>query len=249
MIYKTTSELKRMARGRMLNNYGVAVSALVLLELIFFLISNICTSVVDMNSVSGTVIYFAITFIVNLIATVLVVGELSIYLKLACGKKASVADMFSMFKQHPDKIIVVQLLIFVRILIAALPAIITGAFYYLAEEENDIAFIAFIAGLIISAIACIYVRVITSQSFYLLLDFPQYSASELINYSREIMKGHGWQLIVTVISFIPMMILGILSAGIGMLFVYPYYQMTLTEFYLDIIREPKEETVTFSAMV
>ena len=249
MVYKTISELKTSARGRMLGNYSVAVSALVLLEFIFFVAGRIAASVVDVYSASGQLLYAAITFIVNLIATVLVVGELSIYLKIACGKKAAVSDVFSIFSQHPDKTIVVQLLIFVRMFACCIPAIIAGTMYIMSGYENDIVFIILIVCVIVASVGCIYVKVITSQSFYLLLDFPQYSAGELLKYSKKIMKGHVWHYIGVIISFIPIMILVILSAGIGMLFVYPYYKMTLIEFYLDIIREPQDKNVSFSVAV
>lgn len=249
MIYKTISELKTLARGRMLNNYGLAVSALVLIELIFFVFGRMTGAVVDITSASGQIIYFAITFIINLIATVLVVGELSIYLKLACGRKAAVSDVFSMFKQHPDKIIVVQLLIFVRVLAFMIPTIVLGVIYGMTDGTDNFVFILLIVCIIFGLIGSIYIKVITSQSFLLLLDFPQYSAKELIGYSKEIMKGHMWQYIGIIISFIPMLLLGVLSAGIGMLFVYPYYQMTLTQFYLDIIRQPQQESSTFSVAV
>ena len=76
-----------------------------------------------------------------------------------------------------------------------------------------------------------------SQVYYLLLDFPDYSAKELLKMSWKLMKGNAGRLLYLQVSFLPMTLTGILSFGIGFLFVLPYQNMTYTLFYLDLITD------------
>ena len=76
-----------------------------------------------------------------------------------------------------------------------------------------------------------------SQVYYLLLDFPDYSAKELLKMSWKLMKGNVGRLLYIQVSFIPISLVALLSCGIGLLFVLPYQNMTYTLFYLDLISE------------
>ena len=51
------------------------------------------------------------------------------------------------------------------------------------------------------------------------------------------MKGNVGRLLYLQVSFIPMTLAGLLSFGIGFLFVLPYQNMTYTLFYLDLIAD------------
>ena len=48
------------------------------------------------------------------------------------------------------------------------------------------------------------------------------------------MRGHRVKLFYLYASFLPLYVLGILSLGIGLLFVEPYVNVTIAEFYLDV---------------
>ena len=71
------------------------------------------------------------------------------------------------------------------------------------------------------------------QAYYLLLDFPQYNAMELMKLSFRIMKGHKWELFCLQMSFLPLGFLCLLSFGIGSLWLVPYMNMTQTLYFLD----------------
>lgn len=83
---------------------------------------------------------------------------------------------------------------------------------------------------------------------YLMHDYPELTPREALKISREMMKGYKWNLFVLDISFIGWILLGILTLGIGMLFVSPYMQTATALFYDDLraktIVEVKEETET-----
>ena len=99
-----------------------------------------------------------------------------------------------------------------------------------------IAYLIMLIGMIILA----PLRYALSQTYYLLLDFPEATAKEILRTSIRVMKGHKWRLFKLELSFLPLQIIGILSLGIGMLWLNPYMKMTYTLFFLDVMN-PKTE--------
>ncbi len=251
MTYMSASEIKSLARGKMLGKYNTASAAFVLVQIIVFVVGLIVRNAVDTTSLFGTAVFGIVSIIIELIMVVFLVGELTIYLNFACGNNAKVSDIFSYFKVHPDKAIMMELMIFFKVIVWSIPMGIGIA--VMSIDINNIVFV--IAGALIElvgAVIMIMVAINLSQGFYLLLDFPQYTVKELLTFSKEIMKGHRGTFVKLYLSFIPYYILAVASMGIGMLFVYPYTKMALTEFYLDIIKEPagrEEEPVSVDEAV
>ena len=56
--------------------------------------------------------------------------------------------------------------------------------------------------------------------------------------SRKLMSGHKGRLLRLYISFIPLVLVSVFSCGIAMLWVMPYMNAALAEFYLDVVRKP-----------
>ncbi|HPY97138.1 MAG TPA: DUF975 family protein [Candidatus Cloacimonadota bacterium] len=74
-----------------------------------------------------------------------------------------------------------------------------------------------------------------SMTFYLLADNPNMAIFEAIRTSKNIMKEHRMDLVFLETSFTWWMLFGILTAGIGLLWVIPYYQTAIATLY-DHIR-------------
>lgn len=74
-----------------------------------------------------------------------------------------------------------------------------------------------------------------SQSQYIVKDMvdsgQDLTATEAISKSRELMQGHKWEYFVLQLTFIGWYLLGIISFGIGMLWVTPYVETTNAEYY------------------
>lgn len=69
---------------------------------------------------------------------------------------------------------------------------------------------------------------------YLLYDYPELSVREAMKISREMMRGHKWELFVLDLTFIGWIILSIFTLGLGILFVEPYQQAARSAFYEDL---------------
>ena len=73
-----------------------------------------------------------------------------------------------------------------------------------------------------------------SMAFYILNDNPEMSGMEAINKSKEMMLGHKGKLFGLYFSFIGWGLLGILTLGIGYLWLIPYMKMSEANFYEDL---------------
>lgn len=81
-----------------------------------------------------------------------------------------------------------------------------------------------------------------SMTPFIIADEPDIDFMEAIKKSQELMRGHKFRLFKLQLSFIGWFLLGALAFGIGLFFVYPYYQLAHANFYLDI-RPKKQKTI------
>ena len=82
---------------------------------------------------------------------------------------------------------------------------------------------------------------------YLLIDNPELGPNEVRLKSIEMMRGHKGKLFGLDLSFIGWILLGILSLGIGFIWITPYIKTTRAAFYYDLLEElnpqqPEAET-------
>ena len=73
-----------------------------------------------------------------------------------------------------------------------------------------------------------------AMAFYIRNDHPEYTATEAITKSREMMRGYKGKLFLLDLSFIGWIIVGALCCGIGTLWVYPYMEMARAHFYQEL---------------
>jgi uncharacterized membrane protein len=73
-----------------------------------------------------------------------------------------------------------------------------------------------------------------SQVFFILVENPSMKASDAITKSKMMMDGYKWKYFCLCFRFIGWVILSVLTAGIGFLFLLPYAQVTFTKFYEDV---------------
>ena len=79
-----------------------------------------------------------------------------------------------------------------------------------------------------------------AMTMRIIKDDPYLSAEEAITKSREMMKGYKFKLFSLYLSFIGWMFLSLLTFGILFLWLYPYIETSISQFYLDIIEKSKK---------
>jgi uncharacterized membrane protein len=246
--YKSCSELKGDARDTLSGRYGSYILMLILLFTITFAFQAVIgmfTAVPDvMLIVSGnTNSSFLLTFeIIQLLlsscVTILIgtarPGLYLFCLNAYCGRQSSVSDLFYAFKGNFKKSLALSAAVVGNQVLCFLPYNLLTLFYQLDKSFERL--VLCIALLIIGICIYIPIEIMLSQAFFLMLDFPQYSASELLRMSIKITKGHRGRLFYMELSFIPVFVLALMSFGIGLLWAIPYVNMTYAGFYLDLMK-------------
>jgi uncharacterized membrane protein len=69
---------------------------------------------------------------------------------------------------------------------------------------------------------------------YIIQEYPELTPREALKLSREMMRGHKWNLFVLDLTFIGWILLTILTLGIGGLWLTPYMQTTVAHYYEDL---------------
>lgn len=245
--YLSSNGLKSLAKGQLLGKYGITVGILV--------IHVLCTLPIQFmfNPLAQTspLLYYPLSLLLSVFGGFFTAGEALVYLKIACNQSPAVSDLFyfftGSFSQRGIKVSQIQLLLAVVSLATTLPYTYVGSLLLqsMAGWNPAASLLPFRAGtfllytiLLVAGTAInVFVQLLLSQVFYLMQDFPEYSAAQLLRFAPRLMKGHKARLFYIQLSFIPLMLLSLVSCGIGFLWVYPYMEATYANFYLDLMRK------------
>lgn len=234
--FKSSEELKAFAKEHLFGKYGIAIGACVIVNLIILFVSFFSTIFLNMNTIYGIILNFVISFVISVLAGLFTSGEKYFYLKLVCGKPVTLGDVFYGFKLYPNKAVLIQLYLSIWIYISMIPRTIL-TYMLLLYPENAILTLFYSLSMILYLVVSVMIFLNYSQAFYLLHDFPEYSVSKLLSTSRQLMKGSKGRLFYLTVSFIPLLLLGLLSCGIAILWIAPYIDTTYTEFFLDLMKK------------
>ena len=80
-----------------------------------------------------------------------------------------------------------------------------------------------------------------SMSYFVLAEKPELTARQALNESKRIMDGNKMSFFVLMLSFIPWMLLCMVTLGIAGIYVAPYISTTIANFYNAIKDKPLEE--------
>lgn len=265
-MYKTNSHLKQEARQALSGKWGIAV-----LMTMFTGVVSYSFSITSSESITVSIVSLIGTVLNILIS----VGITSFMLKICCNQKesASFKDIFYGFQCHPGKAILLYLLevlyllpgsvIFGVLLVVACMVFlfssgITAENMLFAMYTNSYAnfdasvvitltviiFLLFIAYMVYA----FYITATYSMVYFLLLDYPDLSVTEIWKRSAKLMKGNRFRYFKLLLSFVPWAIASIFTLFIGLLWLEPYMNAACTEFYLDLVQNQayssREDTYT-----
>lgn len=253
----TYTQLKNSAKRRMAPVMGKLVGAVVAqfgLSIVITQFSSLAALFTSSLAIR-MVFYFLSTMLSGTLTGMLNVGIHYLFLKLYCGRPIAVGDLFYAFGHQTKNCLGLS---FVMSLITTVPllpfqffslrfsqmmesvgmaAVSSGIAIETAELPTEaityltLMLFCFTPALILTTL----LGLIYSQAYYLMLDFPAYSVRELLKRSRFLMHGHKGRLFYIQVCFLPLLLLGMLTCGIGMLWVAPFMYAVQTEFYLDLV--------------
>ena len=224
---RTSSQLKQLARESLAHRFSLPVMACVITFGIIMLVNMLPAALFP--DTGNSISYLVISFITDLLLSILSVGPVTILLDMSRGSDGQLSDLLYAFRHQPDRIIVSQLIISLLSTVIFLPGILV----FMLSSIFYTAFGIIIGSLLIFAavIGSVVIRLDFALVTPLYIDNPQTSAIDLLRESNRL------RYFVLELSFIPIMLLAVVACFVGLLWAVPYTQMTLLEFYRELTGE------------
>lgn len=232
-IYKSFTELMILARRQMSGKITILICAMLLQEFIILLASSIGIILFPETDLLSNILYFIITFIIQLFAGILQAGSCLLFLHTACGMPCQISDLFYAFKHNPDKAIRIQFFFALINAICMLPANIITWMAPAVLDYNTL--LTTSIAILLGSFVYIMITLPLFPMFYLLLDFPNLTVTALFKKSFSIMKGNCIRYLLLQFCFIPLLLLSVFTLFIALIWIIPYMNITCTNFYLDIM--------------
>ena len=240
------SELKVLARKSLDGYYSLLAGALVLISFLSGIGGALSVMLFQGNSMFDLVMSQIFSLIISVVMSVFSAGVYYMFLNVSRGKKTSMQDVTYLFYHHPDRIIVVSLIVTVVQYLLMLPSMIMN--YRMDVSANLLEVLQ--QSLLVSLV--MFVGIVVAQlvtmpiafGYYLLIDDVEMNATDALKKSMQMMKGNYGRYIYMQLSFLGLMILGVLTLYVGFIWIMPYMQMTEIEFYREILGELDESEKT-----
>lgn len=243
--FLSSKTLKQISREQLLGKYKTAILAYLFAYMFSYTVRYFATP--TSTSTIGILLPIAITFIGTLIDGIFTFSQCHLYLRISREDQCSFGDIMYGFKNYPDKAIAIQFVLLITELVCAIPLMV---FYALIiTSKSSVYAIPLALALIIYVILTMIIKLMFSQSFYLLNDHPDWKFAELLKESARMMKGHKLRLFYIYISFLGLLFLGLLSMGIGMFWVSCYRNMVCANFYENLIGNLKDESASIDITI
>ena len=127
-------------------------------------------------------------------------------------------------------IVLVYLCAGILIALILVPAIIILVLVGLVLQSG----VAAVILTIVALVYCIWIGLMYSMISFIIVDNPELDIIDTMRRSRTLMKGNKWRFLLLGLSFIGWILLGILTLGIGYLWLFPYIYTTESAFYCEI---------------
>lgn len=247
------SQFRERARASLRGNWGTAVlvslvasllcgglSLNVDAEVIYNLFPNSSSTAISLIQMLATIsgLYGIVVFVLS--------GPVSLglhryHLSLYDGKKAEFQDLFSQFSIF-GKGLLLFILKSLYVALWSLPMVIVviiGGVVFAIGVSQGSALSLIGTVLIIASIGLVSLVVIAglrySMAFYVMLEREELTPKQCLNVSGNLMCGNKARLFRLELSFLGWSLLGVLTLGIGLLFVAPYAQAAYAAFYRELV--------------
>lgn len=180
--------------------------------LIILVISLLCDFTVELLLDKGSMLYNCLTLVVSFFTSTLSVGFTYYVLKMVREEVVEREDLFK-FVGNILPITAISILMVVFVFLGMILFIIPGIILALGY----------------------------AMVFYLYVDNQDYTPMDYLNQSKELMRGYKWDYFVFELSFIGWILLGIITFGIGLIWVIPYVTIAQTIYYEDLKKLKEKE--------
>lgn len=229
----SSKELKNKAKIQLSGKYHGVISACFTVELLTYLATILITDFIPTQGLVWYIVALLVNAIIAALTGVFQTGLAYMFLNVACDRQAYSSNIFYGFHECYEVSVKVSFVFAGLQLLCLAPSQILLLFAMETMSTTYIALTLLAYG--VGLLVYMPVSILLSQCYFLILDFPNMKASEIIRASVKLMKKHFGRMFYLVVSFIPLTLLGFVTLGIGLLWIAPYKKMTYTYFFLDIM--------------
>lgn len=234
-----TADLKARARQALIGKYSVVILAYLLSDIISYGLSALIPMAITPKRGWLPSLQLLICILIICMLTILLsVGSNRLYLNIARERPYRITDIFYCFTCQPDRGILLTLRLILVNLVCLLPVFATAGaviWFLPAKTSDTVLFLVLLFFSLLTGAVLLTVNLRYFLVYYLCLDDPQLNAREIMQKSESLMYGRKKQALWLLFSFLGMGLLILLSLGVGILWVQPYFSMTVANFYLDVI--------------
>lgn len=233
MNKSSLSSLKADARAILAGKWSFAAGIFLIELFCNLMLEKLVDFAFPMRIAAGiSVPHMLCLVIIGLISAILSAGSAYLYLNICRGRQYETKNLFYGFSNQPEHIVGWYFTILaIGFLFSVIP--VTSLFFLLHTGELLWIVLLVISSLVcIAGFFCITLRYVMFP--YLYADSPWKSSRELMQESRQMMKGQKGRYFYLQLSYIGLMLLGILSLGIGFIWISPYISAANARFYLDL---------------
>lgn len=234
--YNPPALLKGLARERLAGNFGVTVRAYIWSRVIMVLIAWLTMSV-SLSDTGGRVFYVVVYVISLMISGIFDAGSAFLYLHIINGRKAYPGMIFYCFRHHTDRSVLLTAYLCVLETLYSLLFAVSYILYGTSGQTGYLGLMIIGAGIMFAGY--LLVHALYLPMYYLMHDFPDYSAAEIIRLCPKLTMVNIGRLVSLYISLIPLKLLGILSLGVGAPWVESYISAIESEYYMDLMNPVK----------
>ncbi len=235
--YMTYSQLKSSAKKQMKPVTGRLIGITVI-----FLVLRVIVLLASSRPYLRFIKPFIPRYALSLLLTVLfgsLLGMLQIglhyvTLKVHCNQSFSVSDIFHAFSKQAKSSFLLAAFMAAVTTVPMIPYDILSNWY--AASSKAMPFMVRLFTHVPAIALAIILKLIYSQAYFLMLDFPSCPVKQLLKNSRLLMQGHKKRLLfIHLRLYLFFLIGGICTCNIGTFWIAPFTYMVNAKFYLDLI--------------
>ena len=242
------SDIRKQARESLTGKWGKSALIILIYFLFSFALGFIQSLVEDISFLS---------FVVEIGSAIITIpisfGLIISFIKLKRGEEVKCYEFFKYgfanftrsWKLTGNILLKIWLpiLLYVLAIIAFSLSITFGVVGSVVASSSTILILAFIIGIALLVAAFVYLFIkslLYSFTYFIAYDNEDMSGKEVVEESAKLMKGHRGKYILLQLSFIGWIILSVFTLYIGMLWIFPYMQISMICFY-EALKENKVE--------
>ncbi|MDB8804380.1 DUF975 family protein [Romboutsia sp. 1001216sp1] len=234
----TRVELKQLSKSQLKGNWKTPV-----LVMLVYTIATMALSFMSEFSSSMGIYLISTIFLIGL-AIWFSVGFANFFLRFSeTDGKAKFDDLLVSKKSILKSLGLFALMFVIGIVLGIIIVFATSSMIVFSESVSTGMIVGVLIFAIVLSIPIVILELALAMTPYIFVDKEELGLIDSIKLSIKMMKGNKWSLFVINLSFIGWALLCILTLGIGYLWLGPYIQLTITNFYIDLDNNFKEISI------